>query len=108
MILADALELFAGVGSFWGAVTIISVVALGTRYYLRKRTKQLAYQLAMEAFQRGATAEEVERLIAAFDPQATPESEAAEDLNPDEAPSQRVEKTPADKDASSTAGVYAD
>lgn len=62
---SDVLGILA-LGSFWGAATLITVVALSSRYYSNKRQKQFGYNLAMQAFERGATAHEVERLLIAW------------------------------------------
>jgi hypothetical protein len=60
----EVLGILAFFGSFWLAVTIITVTALTYSYWRAVRTMDQGREIALEMLQRKMTAEEIERVLA--------------------------------------------
>lgn len=59
----DLPTILAFFGPFWVAVIVLGLASMLIGYFQKRREKLLGHELAMRAFEQGATAPEVERLL---------------------------------------------
>ena len=60
---ADVLGILAFFGSFWLAVTTITVTVLTCRYWQRKRTLERSHEIVMQMLHNKMPADEIERVL---------------------------------------------